>query len=91
LFEAFACARLPDAGAKEIYRHGPDAVIAGPFYPPIQATPVAGGYRLMGRAPFASNCHDTTWITRVAMGMEGEAPRLTVSGAPELLLAMVPG
>jgi indole-3-acetate monooxygenase len=57
---AFFCARLPDAGAEEIYRNGPNAVIAGPFHPPIQATPVAGGYRLTGRAPFASNCHDAT-------------------------------
>jgi alkylation response protein AidB-like acyl-CoA dehydrogenase len=87
---AFFCARLPDAGAEEIYRNGPNAVIAGPFHPPIQATPVPGGYRLTGRAPFASNCHDATWIARVAMVMEGEAPRLNASGAPELLLAMVP-
>jgi len=88
--EAVACARLPDAGAAELYRHGPDAVIAGPFHPPIQAPPVAGGSRLTGRAPLASHGYDTTWIPRVAMGMEGEAPRRTVSGAPALLLAMVP-
>src|SRR5262245_53313103 len=57
---AFFCARLPDAGVEEIYRNGPNALIAGPFHPPSQATPVAGGYRLTGRAPFASNCHDAT-------------------------------
>src|SRR4030095_14283546 len=84
------CARLPDAGAEEIYRNGPDALIAGPFHPPIQASPVAGGYRLTGRAPFASNCHDATWIARVAMLMDGDAPRLNAGGAPELLLAIVP-
>jgi alkylation response protein AidB-like acyl-CoA dehydrogenase len=87
---AFFCARLPDAGAEEIYRNGPDALIAGPFHPPIQASPVAGGYRLTGRAPFASNCHDATWIARVAMLMDGDAPRLNAGGAPELLLAIVP-
>jgi alkylation response protein AidB-like acyl-CoA dehydrogenase len=87
---AFFCARLPDAGAEEIYRHGPNAVIAGPFHPPIQAIPVAGGYCLTGRAPFASNCHDATWIARVAMLIDGETPRLNASGAPELLLAIVP-
>jgi alkylation response protein AidB-like acyl-CoA dehydrogenase len=90
LFYAFACARLPDAGAAEIYRHGPNAVIAGPFHPPIQATPVPGGYRLTGRAPFASNCHDATWIARTALVMDGDTPRLSASGAPEVLLALVP-
>src|SRR5919198_6634942 len=87
---AFFCARLPDAGAEEIYRHGPNALIAGPFHPPVQATPVAGGYRLTGRAPFASNCHDATWIARTALVMDGGTPRLSAHGAPEVLLAFVP-
>ena len=87
---AFFCARLPDEGAEEIYRSGPNALIAGPFHPPMQATPVAGGYRLTGRAPFASNCHDATWIARTAMVMDGDTPRLSASGAPEVLLAIVP-
>ena len=87
---AFFCARLPDAGAEEIYRNGPNALIAGPFHPPMEATPVAGGYRLTGRAPFASNCHDATWIARTAIVMDGDTPRLSANGAPEVLLAFVP-
>ena len=35
---AFFCARLPDAGAEEIFGMQPHAVIAGPFHPPMQAT-----------------------------------------------------
>jgi alkylation response protein AidB-like acyl-CoA dehydrogenase len=87
---AYFCTHLSDAGAEEIYRDGPNAMIAGPFHPPIQATPVAGGYRLTGRAPFASNCHDATWIARTALVMEGDTPRLSASGAPEILLVFVP-
>ena len=87
---AFFCARLPDEGAQEIYRSGPNALIAGPFHPPIETTPVAGGYRLTGRASFASNCHDATWIARTAMVMDGDRPRLSASGAPEVRLAFVP-
>jgi indole-3-acetate monooxygenase len=87
---AFFCARLPDEGAEEIYRNGPNALIAGPFHPPMKATPVAGGYRLTGRAPFASNCHDATWIARTAIVMDGDTPRLSANGAPEVLLAFVP-
>jgi alkylation response protein AidB-like acyl-CoA dehydrogenase len=56
----------------------------------MEATPVAGGYRLTGRAPFASNCHDATWIARTAMVMDGDTPRLSANGAPEVLLAFVP-
>jgi alkylation response protein AidB-like acyl-CoA dehydrogenase len=87
---AFFCARLPDEGAEEIYRNGPHALIAGPFHPPMEATPVAGGYRLTGRAPFTSNCHDATWIARTAMVMDSDTPRLSANGAPEVLLAFVP-
>jgi indole-3-acetate monooxygenase len=87
---AFFCARLPDEGAEEIYRNGPNALIVGPFHPPMEATPMAGGYRLTGRAPFASNCHDATWIARTAMVMDGDTPRLSANGAPEVLLAFVP-
>src|SRR5919109_1597871 len=87
---AFFCVRLPDEGAEEIYRNGPNALIAGPFHPPMQATPVAGGYRLTGRAPFASNCHDATWIARTAIVMDGGTPRLSANGAPEVLLAFDP-
>jgi alkylation response protein AidB-like acyl-CoA dehydrogenase len=87
---AFVCARLPDEGAEEIYRSGPDALIAGPFHPPLQATPVAGGYRVTGKAPFASNCHDATWIARTAMVMDDGTPRMNASGAPDVRLAIVP-
>ena len=87
---AFFCARLPDEGAEEIYRNGPHALIAGPFHPPMKATPVASGYRLTGRAPFASNCHDATWIARTAIVMDGDTPRLSANGTPEVLLAFVP-
>jgi len=87
---AFFCARLPDAGAEEIYQNGPDALIAGPFHPPMLAVAVDGGYRVSGRAPFASNCHDATWIARTAVVMEGDSPRLCANGEPEVRLVLVP-
>src|SRR5262247_4759265 len=59
---AWICARLPDSGTEEIFGSNPNAVIAGPFHSPMQATPVAGGYRITGRASFASNCYDATWL-----------------------------
>ena len=56
------CARLSDEGAKEIYAHGADTVIALAVNPPMHATPVEGGYRVSGQNPLASNIHDADWL-----------------------------
>jgi indole-3-acetate monooxygenase len=87
---AWVCARLPESGAEEIFGSNPNAVIAGPFHSPMQATPVAGGYRITGRASFASNCYDATWLGVIAMVMEGNAPRRNTRGEPEVVVAICP-
>src|SRR5438093_1131923 len=37
------CARLPEAGPQEMFGRDPDAIIAGPFHPPLPASPAPGG------------------------------------------------
>ncbi len=64
---AFFCSRLPDAGAEEIYSKGANIVIAAQFGRPLRANSVDGGYRVTGRAPFVSNCHDADWISCTAV------------------------
>lgn len=64
---AFFCARLPDDGAEEIYGDGPDVLIAAQFGRPLQAVSTDGGYRVLGRAPFVSNCQDADWISSTAL------------------------
>lgn len=64
---AFFCARLPDEGAEEIYSRGADILIAAQFGRPLRATPTDGGYRVSGRAPFVSNCHDADWISSTVL------------------------
>src|SRR5438445_507763 len=86
---AFLCARLPDEGAEELFGTDPNAFIAGPFHPPMQATPVDGGYRVNGRSPFASNCRDATWIGATAMVMDGSKPRITESGTPDVVVVLI--
>jgi hypothetical protein len=54
------CARLPDAGAEEIYGQDPN-IFAAQFGRPMRAEPAEGGYRITGRAPFVSNCYDANW------------------------------
>jgi alkylation response protein AidB-like acyl-CoA dehydrogenase len=85
---AYLCARLPDAGAEEIYSRGANIVIAAQFGRPMQATPAPGGYRITGRAPFVSNCHDADWFATTAMVMAGDLAQ--AAGEPEMVMAYLP-
>jgi alkylation response protein AidB-like acyl-CoA dehydrogenase len=58
----FYCARLPDEGADEIYAGGPDKMIALSVHPPMQATPVDGGYVVSGQSHLGSGISDADWI-----------------------------
>ena len=82
---AHFCARLPDEGPAEIYGNGADVLIAAQFGRPLAATPVQGGYRIAGRAPFVSNCYDSNWfaMTAVVSGAGDE-------GEPEMVMVYFP-
>jgi alkylation response protein AidB-like acyl-CoA dehydrogenase len=80
---AWWCARLPDAGAEEIYADGP-TYIASTFQPPLQASEVAGGYRVSGTARFASAIHIASWVLVLALIMDGDQPRM-IDGAPQAI------
>lgn len=85
---AYLCARLPDAGAEEIYSRGADVVIAAQFGRPMQAALAQDGYRLTGRAPFVSNCQDAHWIATTAIVMAGDHAQ--AASAPEVVMAYLP-
>ena len=85
---AYLCARLPDAGAEEIYSRGANIVIAAQFGRPMQAAPAPGGYRITGRAPFVSNCQDAHWIATTATVRAGDLSR--AEGEPEVVMAYLP-
>ena len=72
------CARLPDAGAEDIYSRGANVVIAAQFGRPMQATP-AQGVSHYGARTFVSNCHDANWIATTATVMAGDPSRAAVS------------
>jgi alkylation response protein AidB-like acyl-CoA dehydrogenase len=57
----FAGPYLPAATARRIYAKGVPPM-AGSFVPKGQAEPVAGGYRVKGRWPFASGIHHADWV-----------------------------
>jgi indole-3-acetate monooxygenase len=87
---AYQCARLPDAGAEEIYSRSANVVIAAQFGRPMQAASVQGGYRITGRAPFVSNCHDANWIATTATVVAGDPSRTEDTGEPEVVMAYLP-
>jgi indole-3-acetate monooxygenase len=87
---AYLCARLPDEGAEEIYGRGANVLIAAQFGRPMQAAPTQGGYRITGRAPFVSNCHDANWIATSAMVMASDQTRPGGEGEPELVMVYLP-
>jgi len=86
---AYLCARLPDEGVEEIYAHGANVVIAAQFGRPMQASEIQGGYRITGRAPFFSNCHDADWIATSAV-LVGDHTRPEGQGGPELVMVYLP-
>ena len=85
---AYLCARLPDAGAEDIYGHGANVVIAAQFGRPMQAAPAQGGYRITGRAPFVSNCQDAHWVATTAAVIVGDHAR--AEDEPEMVMAYLP-
>jgi indole-3-acetate monooxygenase len=79
------CACLPDEGVEEIYADGASTVLAGAAHPPMRALPTEGGYRVTGRCPLVSGCHEARWFFFTAL-VEGEdGASLTVNGAPEVI------
>jgi indole-3-acetate monooxygenase len=57
----FAGPYLPAAATPQIYAKSVPPM-AGSFLPKGQAEPVAGGYRVKGRWPFASGIHHADWV-----------------------------
>ena len=81
---AWWSSRLPTEGVEEIYGDTPDALMAAAFHPPQQAVEVAGGYRITGRGPLASNVHDSEWVFLTALVTDGQQPRM-VEGMPQVI------
>lgn len=81
---------LPATGAREVYGGDPTVITGGGLAPAGRAVPVAGGYRLSGRWPFASGSQHCSWLFANALVMEGDQPRRTSTGAPEMRVLVLP-
>jgi alkylation response protein AidB-like acyl-CoA dehydrogenase len=59
---------------EQIYRSGPDAIIAGSVQPAGTAEVAHGGWRVNGRWPFASGCLHADWMAGLCVMTERGKP-----------------
>jgi alkylation response protein AidB-like acyl-CoA dehydrogenase len=67
---------------EQVYRRGPDVIIAGSAQPAGTADATAGGWRVNGRWPFASSCQHADWIFGFCIMTEDGKPLAGEDGAP---------
>lgn len=85
---AYMMLALPEEGAREVFADR-RAVLVGGGFPPAQAVPVDGGYRVTGQAGFASGAHLASWVFAFSMIVENGQPRFGPNGAPAMLIAVM--
>lgn len=78
------CRMLPKEGVEEVYKDGPDTLMAGAFHPPMMATRTNGGWKINGRSPLTSNVHAAKWIFVTAFVMENGQMKIN-NGIPEVI------
>ena len=83
-------AYLAKQTAEEMFGRDPRVVIAGSVTLAGRATVVEGGYRVSGRWPYASGIQHCTWLFGFCHVMEGDQPRLTATGVPEVRVVHIP-
>jgi alkylation response protein AidB-like acyl-CoA dehydrogenase len=62
---------LPRETYDEVYRNGPDVILAGSSQPAGTAEATTDGWRVNGRWPFASGCQHADWMVGLCMMTEG--------------------
>jgi alkylation response protein AidB-like acyl-CoA dehydrogenase len=90
--QAISCfaAWLPAEGVRELFRDGPPTT-AGALNPPAAAKRVDGGWRITGRVPFGSGCHNASWLAMPAVEMEEDRPKVDpTTGKPAVFGTFFP-
>jgi len=81
---------LPRGTYDRIYQDGPDVAICGSAQPAGTAEPVAGGFQINGRWPFASGCMHADWIGAVCKVVKDGKPVVDAHGKPMTRGFMIP-
>jgi indole-3-acetate monooxygenase len=83
-------AYLAPQTAEDLFGRDPRVVLAGSVAPAGSATVVEGGYRVSGRWPYASGSQHCTWVFGGCHVLDGDQPRLTAPGTPEVRMVLIP-
>jgi indole-3-acetate monooxygenase len=86
----FIGALLDDAGIGRIWHRNQPAPVFANAGSPGAAVPAEGGYLVSGNWRIVSGINRADWIVVVAVVTEGDGPRLTEAGQPEVRLVAVP-
>jgi indole-3-acetate monooxygenase len=78
---------LPDHIAREIF--GNRNIVAGTVNPSGKAVATSGGYQVTGQWGYGTGIDFSSWVVGNCIIFDGEAARLTGSGAPEMRMAFL--
>jgi alkylation response protein AidB-like acyl-CoA dehydrogenase len=84
----FVGALMDEAGTARIWGDGAEPVFANSGMPGV-ARQVDGGYRVAGNWKIVSGVNGANWVVVIAIVMDGEAPRITEAGTPDVRLIAV--
>jgi alkylation response protein AidB-like acyl-CoA dehydrogenase len=81
---------LPRGTHEQIYRNGPDVIIAGSTQSLGTAEAMDLGWKVNGRWPFASGCQHSDWLVGLCIITEGgrHLPGPAAEGGPPLIRAV---
>jgi len=72
---------LPPETHDQVYRNGPDMIVAGSLVPAGAAEATPDGFRVTGRWPFASGCLHSGWLLGLCVMTERGKPVTGPAGA----------
>ena len=81
---------VADQAAEDMFGRNPLAVIGGSIAGFGKAVAHKDGYLVSGRWPYASGCQHCGWLLALCHVIEGDQPRLTAAGMPEVRMVHIP-
>lgn len=81
---------LADEAVATIFGKDRRGVTGSAFFPPGKAEYRNNGYVVSGRWPYASGCQHCTWYFVLCNVFDGDQPRLTAHGTPEVRACFLP-
>lgn len=82
--------RFPPDAVNEVLALSRDVLIRGALAPKGRLVAADGGYRISGQWPLASGSYRHNWVMAHAIVFDGERPKMSPSGMPDMKMVLVP-